>query len=105
VAGVTLTRPDGKAASVSRPAVGASVRGTPNSSQFLSLLELRPLAALPETGIPADAHSPGAVAAGVYEFLDDIVAGAGSNGRGSVFGWLEAGFELGLAVTSPAGAC
>jgi glucoside 3-dehydrogenase (cytochrome c) hitch-hiker subunit len=42
--------------------------------RFFSDPELRSLATLAETVIPADDHSPGAEAAGVHEFIDDMVA-------------------------------
>ena len=47
---------------------------TPYVPRFFSDLELRSLAALAETVIPADKHSPGAEAARVHEFIDDRVA-------------------------------
>jgi len=46
----------------------------PYVPRFFSSPELRSLAALAETIIPADEHSPGAEAARVYEFIDDMVA-------------------------------
>ncbi len=42
--------------------------------RYFSDPELRSLAALAETVIPADDHSPGAEAARVHEFIDDTVA-------------------------------
>jgi glucoside 3-dehydrogenase (cytochrome c) hitch-hiker subunit len=77
-AAVTLTKPQANAASACRSAVGASVGETPYSPRFFSRPEFRSLAALAETVIPTDDHSPGAEAAGVHEFMDDMIADSDS---------------------------
>jgi len=42
--------------------------------KFFDPEQLEEIAALAETVIPTDEHSPGARAAGIHEFIDDIVA-------------------------------
>lgn len=44
--------------------------------EFFNAAQLEEIAALAETIIPTDEHSPGARAAGVHEFIDHIVAAA-----------------------------
>lgn len=52
--------------------------GTPYSTRFFSEPDIRTLAALAETVIPTDDHSPGAEAAGVHKFIDDMIADSDS---------------------------
>jgi gluconate 2-dehydrogenase subunit 3-like protein len=63
-----------KAASASSPSATDASLAAGYSPRFFSAPEIRSLAALAETVIPTDDHSPGAVAAGVHEFMDDLVA-------------------------------
>lgn len=78
VAGVAATRLDVKAALPARAAAGAATTGSPYAPRFFSVQEMRSLAALAETIIPTDDHSPGAETAGAHEFMDDMVADSDS---------------------------
>lgn len=55
------------------PAAGTTALEA-HALKFFSQRQLNQIAALAETIIPADDHSPGARAARVHEFIDDIVA-------------------------------
>ena len=46
----------------------------PYKAKYFNVQQVRTLEALSETIIPADEHSPGARAARVWEFMDDLVA-------------------------------
>ena len=61
------------ACQVVRPAPAAATTGN-RVAQFFNLEQLEEIAALSETIIPTDDHSPGARDAGVHEYIDDVVA-------------------------------
>ncbi len=56
------------------PAVSVPSAAGTHVAQFFNPEQLEEIAALSETIIPTDDHSPGASAAGVHEYIDDVVA-------------------------------
>ena len=69
--GSTAARP----AHLCRVAVPAAQAAT-SAPKFFTAQEIQTLAALSETIIPADEHSPGARAARVFEYIDEIISDA-----------------------------
>src|SRR3989442_409010 len=69
--GSTAARP----AHLCRVAVPAAPAAT-SAPKFFTAQEIQPLAALSETIIPADEHSPGARAARVSDYIDEIISDA-----------------------------
>lgn len=68
----------GKAAPFDHPARAAAT-GAAAAPKFFNPHQIQALAALSETIIPADGHSPGAKAARVFTYIDEVVAGADEN--------------------------
>jgi glucoside 3-dehydrogenase (cytochrome c) hitch-hiker subunit len=69
----TATRPGAAAACQQSPAARSAASG---AAKFFTAAEMQTLGSLSETIIPADEHSPGAQAARVNEYIDEIISDA-----------------------------
>ncbi len=78
VLGRGAARAAGPACHIARPAAELPAR----APKFFRPQQIRALEALSETIIPADDHSPGAKAARVWEYIDDLVADSNPTRQG-----------------------
>src|SRR2546426_3815411 len=80
-AGAAINLPILEGSTAARPAhlcrvAAPAARAAMSAPKFFTPQEIQTLAALSETIIPADEHSPGARAARVFEYIDEIISDA-----------------------------
>ncbi len=57
-------------------ALGPAAKSSPYATKFFNKEQMQTIDVLSEIIIPADEHSPGARAARVYQYIDEIIAGS-----------------------------
>src|SRR5437667_119500 len=80
-AGAAINLPILQGSTAARPAhlcrvAAPAAQAAASAPKFFTAQEIQTLAALSETIIPADEHSPGARAARVFEYIDEIISDA-----------------------------
>src|SRR3989442_13228716 len=80
-AGAAINLPILEGSTAARPAhlcrvAAPAAQAAASAPKFFTAQEIQTLAALSETIIPADEHSPGARAARVFEYIDEIISDA-----------------------------